>query len=172
MVVGAVAPVACALFWWRAARVDRSVAVRTDAIVLLRQVPMLRPLPVTAIERWPRTPSTRRCRPGVDVIGPATSGTASTSSRTDGSRCSTTSRVVRTMGPGEGFGEIALLGRTVRTMTVRAVETTRLLAISAGDFLPAVTGISEARAAAELARPSTCGTRRAGRPTTSVRRPE
>jgi CRP-like cAMP-binding protein len=61
-------------------------------------------------------------------------------------------RVVRSMGPGEGFGEIALLGSTVRTMTVRAVETTRLYAISAGDFLPAVTGISEARAAAELAR--------------------
>jgi CRP-like cAMP-binding protein len=57
--------------------------------------------------------------------------------------------VVRTMGPGEGFGEIALLGNTTRTMTVRAIEETRLLGISATDFLPAVTGIREARTAAE-----------------------
>ncbi len=93
VVVGAVAPVACALFWRRAARVDRSVAVRTDAIVLLRQVPMLRPLPVTAIEaagpeRRPVTTSGRAWT----CSGPGTSGDASTSSRTDGSRCSTTSR--------------------------------------------------------------------------------
>ena len=40
------------------------------------------------------------------------------------------------MGPGEGFGEIALLGSTTRTMTVRATEETRLLGLGAGDFLP------------------------------------
>ena len=37
-------------------------------------------------------------------------------------------------------------------MTVRATDETRLLGISAGDFLPAVTSISEARSAAESAR--------------------
>ena len=31
-------------------------------------------------------------------------------------------RLVRTMGVGEGFGEIALLGRCTRTMTVRASD--------------------------------------------------
>ena len=76
-------------------------------------------------------------------------------------------RLVRTMGPGEGFGEIALLGQTTRTMTVRATEETRLLGIGAGDFLPAVTGISEARSAAERPAASTCATRRDAQPRTT-----
>ena len=62
--------------------------------------------------------------------------------------CSTTAELVRTMGKGEGFGEIALLGNTTRTMTVRAVETVQLCRISSALFLPAVTSLSEARSAA------------------------
>ena len=56
------------------------------------------------------------------------------------------------MGPGEGFGEIALLGHTTRTMTVRATAPTDLYDIRGTDFLPAVTHFSEARSAAEIAR--------------------
>ena len=59
---------------------------------------------------------------------------------------------VRTMAAGEGFGEIALLGHTTRTMTVRATAPTHLFAICSTDFLPAVTSISAARSAAEVAR--------------------
>jgi CRP-like cAMP-binding protein len=61
-------------------------------------------------------------------------------------------RVVRTMGQGQGFGEIALLGNTTRTMTVRAVDHVQLYGISSSDFLPAVTGIREARSAADAAK--------------------
>jgi CRP-like cAMP-binding protein len=61
-------------------------------------------------------------------------------------------RVVRTMGAGEGFGEIALLGHCTRTMTVRAVGPADLVVIGSGSFLAAVTSISGARAAAEETR--------------------
>ncbi len=60
--------------------------------------------------------------------------------------------VVRTMGKGEGFGEIALLGNTTRTMTVRAVGPAELYGISSAVFLPAVTSIRGARSAAESTR--------------------
>ena len=60
--------------------------------------------------------------------------------------------VVRTMGPGEGFGEIALMGGTTRTMTVRAADPVELYAISAGEFLSAITSIGESRSAADAAR--------------------
>ena len=60
--------------------------------------------------------------------------------------------LVRTMGPGEGFGEIALMGGTTRTMTVRAAEPVELYAISAGEFLSAITSIGESRSAADAAR--------------------
>ena len=49
-------------------------------------------------------------------------------------------QVVATLGPGEGFGEIALLRRTRRTATVRATSELRLQALRSDRFLPAVLG--------------------------------
>ncbi len=147
--VGLLAPVACLLFWWRATRVDRSVEVRTEAIDLLRRVPMLRPLPVTAIEQLAQNADRSEVPAGVAVFEAGETGDSFYVVEEGQVEVLDGESVVRTMGPGEGFGEIALLGNTTRTMTVRAIEETRLLGISATDFLPAVTGISEARTAAE-----------------------
>jgi CRP-like cAMP-binding protein len=54
----------------------------------------------------------------------------------------------RTMGPGEGFGEIALLRDTPRTATVRARSGVTLLALGRDLFLEVVTGQSRSRRAA------------------------
>jgi Cyclic nucleotide-binding domain len=48
--------------------------------------------------------------------------------------------VIETMGPGEGFGEIALLRETLRTATVRARTRLELLTLDRRQFLRAVTG--------------------------------
>ncbi|HET9996847.1 MAG TPA: MFS transporter [Nocardioides sp.] len=150
--VGLLAPVACVLLWWRATSVDRSVDVRTEAIDLFRRVPMLRPLPVTAIEQLAQNADRSDVPAGVAVFEAGETGDSFYVVEEGRVEVLDSESVVRTMGPGEGFGEIALLGNTTRTMTVRAVEETRLLGICATDFLPAVTGISEARTAAEDAR--------------------
>lgn len=44
-------------------------------------------------------------------------------------------RVIRRMGPGDHFGEIALIQRIPRTLTVRAVSDVDVLAIKAGAFV-------------------------------------
>jgi len=149
LTVGAVAPIVCLIWWRRLRAIDRSVAVRTDDITLLRQVPMLRVLPVPVIEQLAHGLLRTQLRQGETLFEAGETGDSfyvvadGTVSVLDGDH------VVRAMGHGQGFGELALLGNTTRTMTVRAIDQVLLYAISADDFVPAVTGMREARFAAE-----------------------
>lgn len=54
---------------------------------------------------------------------------------------------VRSLGPGDVFGEIGLLERRPRTATVKATETTTLYRVAGADFLRVVTGGDVAQAA-------------------------
>jgi len=49
-------------------------------------------------------------------------------------------RLVAKLGPGEGFGEIALLRRVPRTAQVRAATDLQLHVLTSDRFLPVVTG--------------------------------
>ena len=149
IVVGSIAPAVCLLCWSRLTAIDRTVAVRTVDIDLLRRVPMLRPLPVPVLEHLGRGLDRIAVGAGEPVFEAGTTGNGFYVVADGTVEVLDHDRVVRAMGPGEGFGEIALLSDTTRTMTVRAVGPVELCFISRPAFLSAVTSISGARAAAE-----------------------
>jgi CRP-like cAMP-binding protein len=64
-------------------------------------------------------------------------------------RVSQDGHVLRTLGAGEFFGEIALLRAVPRTATVTAAEASALGTLGRDEFLAAVTGHAPSREAAE-----------------------
>ena len=152
VVVGLVAPVVCLLTWRSLAHIDRSVSTRTDELGVLRQVPMLRPLPVPVLEQLGRGLGRVALEPGEVLFEAGAPGDSFYVVEQGGVEILDGERLVRTMGTGEGFGEIALLGTTTRTMTVRAEVPTKLYTVSSPAFLAAVASASGAQSAAEEAR--------------------
>ena len=111
VVVGVLAPVITVLWWRRLTAIDRSVAVRTDDILLLRQVPMLRPLPVPVLEQLAQGVQRVEVPSGETVFEAGDMGDSFYVVADGTVQVLDRDRLVRTMGPGEGFGEIALLGQ-------------------------------------------------------------
>ncbi len=149
--IGLVCPLLAVASWTRLRRLDEAVGVRDLDVALLQQVPMLRTLPLPSIEQLARglEPVTVPADHVVfsqgdigDLFYVIESGEVDVVG--DG-------QVVATLGPGEGFGEIALLRRTRRTATVRARADLRLQALSTERFLPVVLGYTpSAREAASV----------------------
>ena len=123
--IGLVCPVLAAASWWRLRGLDRTVGVHDAEVGLLQRVPMLRTLPLPSVEQLARGLEPVAVPAGEVVFARATSATGTTSSSRRGRRGRGRSPVT-TLGPGEGFGEIALLRQTRRTATVVARGDVRL----------------------------------------------
>jgi predicted MFS family arabinose efflux permease len=141
-------PLLAALRWRRLTALDQRLGVRDAEIGVLRGVPVLRQLPVPGIEHLARqlrrtvvpagTAVVRQGDPG-DAYYVITDGSADVVG--DGA-------VVRSLGPGDSFGEISLLHDVPRTATIRAATDLTLFELDREDFLHAVAGSSASSEAA------------------------
>jgi CRP-like cAMP-binding protein len=138
---GAATAVLALAAWSRLSRVDSAAGRRVARIELIRRVPLLAALRVVELETVAAALTPRRIAPEQEVIREGDrdartfyvieSGTAEVLAGGD---------LLRTLGSGESFGEIALLHGIQRTATVRARTALGLLELDRSEFVWALTG--------------------------------
>ena len=138
--VGLLCPVLAVASWQRLRGMDRSIGVRDDDIDMLHMVAMLNVLPLPAIEQLARGLEPVDVPAGHVVFHQGDVGDHYFVIESGEAEVIGDGQVVATLGPGLGFGEIALLRRIRRTATVRATSELRLKALRSDHFLPVVLG--------------------------------
>ena len=148
-IVGLFLPLLAALLWRRLLFIDRLAPARVREIALLRDTPLFSPLDPPALEGLAGALVPVEAGLGTHVIRQGDDGDRFYV--IDDGRVEVTRdrQVVATLGPGDSFGEIALLRDVPRTATVTALGPVKLLALERADFLQAVTGHPVARDAAD-----------------------
>ena len=138
--IGLLCPVLAVASWRRLRGMDRSIGVRDHDIDLLHGVSMLNVLPLPAIEQLARGLESIDVAADQTVFHQGDVGDNYFVIESGEAEVIGDGEVVATLGPGQGFGEIALLRRTRRTATVRAISPLRLKALRPDHFLPVVLG--------------------------------
>jgi CRP-like cAMP-binding protein len=157
LVGGAILPLMAALIYTRIGRTGRITVVDERMVDLLRTVPAFAELPLTAIERL-----VEGLVPFADPAGTALMTQGEPGDRfvvieTGEVDVVVDGRSIHHLGPGDGAGEIALLRRTPRTATVRAITDVTGYSVDGMTFLAAIAGpsagaVMERMAQANLAR--------------------
>ena len=138
--VGLLCPVLAVASWQRLRAMDQSIGVRDADITLLHAVPMLNVLPLPAIEQLARGLDPVHVAVGQFVFHQGDLGDHYFVIESGEADVIGDGQLVARLGPGLGFGEIALLRRVRRTATVRATSELRLKALRSDRFLPVVLG--------------------------------
>ncbi len=138
--MGALLPVLVTIWWARLRAHEVGAPVAEEHYRLLRGNSIFAPLPLATLERLSHDLQSLEVPAGEDVIVQGEIGDRFFLIEEGQVEVFEDGVFRRNEGPGESFGEIALLHDVRRTATVRATEDTRLLALDRDQFLLAVTG--------------------------------
>jgi MFS family permease len=151
VVLGLLAPTLVALSWRHLRRIDASIAHRDEEIGVLNKVSMFRPLPMPAIDSLALQLGHAHVAAGQEVFHQGHDGDRFYVIHDGEAEVIGDGRLIRTLGPGDGFGEIALLHDAPRTTTVRARTGLELYTLDRHDFVVTIGGYqSSAREANAL----------------------
>ncbi len=126
-------------------RGDRLDTDRAAELRLLRGVPMLVPLSGPVLERLAGGIIRTHHAAGAMVVREGESGDRFYVVESGGLVVTVGGREVRRLGPGDGFGEIALVRDVPRTATVTAADDVTLIGIDRGPFVEALGGQPRSR---------------------------
>ena len=146
---GCVLPVLALLSWRPLLRTDARAVIPELELGLLRGVPMLRVLPLTALEQVAADLRPLQVAAGDHIIRRGDVGDRFFVVRRGEVEVRVGDRVMRRQGAGESFGEVALLRDVARTADVVALTDVELFTIGRVAFRCAVTGDRESREAAD-----------------------
>jgi hypothetical protein len=156
-VVGA-ATLAGALLWARSCvTLDRTVRAPGPELDLIRGLPMFAPLPVVMLESLVEGTDVQHYQGGEPVMSEGEPGDSLHVIEKGEASVTVHGTPRRRLGPGDAFGEIALLRDVPRTATVTAATPLSTLRIRRPDFLRVVAGnrvsaqLAESLASARLA---------------------
>jgi MFS family permease len=140
IISGALLPVLAALFWRRLHALDAEALAPTRELALLRQIPLFQPLPPATVDQVASTLIPVTATAGTEIVRRGEHGDRFYVVASGEVEVAGLGEQVVTLGPGEYFGEIALLRDVPRTATVRATTDVELYALDRDEFLSAVTG--------------------------------
>ena len=140
ILTGALLPVIAALLWRRITALDAEALAPTRELDLLRSIPLFKPLPAPTIEQLASSLVSVTATPGTEIIRQGDAGDRFYVVASGEVDVSTDDAHAATLGPGDYFGEIALLRDVPRTATVTAKTEVELYALERDEFLSAVTG--------------------------------
>lgn len=146
---GMLLPVLAALTWRRLVQIDSEIAVPERELALLRGLPIFAPLPPAALEHLAGSLRALRLQDGEEIIREGDPGELFYVVATGDVAVSAQGKETGSLGPGESFGEIALLRPVPRTATVVARGPVELFTLDRDEFVTAVTGHPESLEAAD-----------------------
>jgi MFS family permease len=147
--LGALMPLFVIFCWTRLRAFEVGAPVAEGPYQLLRQNAIFAPLPIATLERLSQDLLPVEIGAGEDVIVQGESGDRFYVIEDGRVEVFEDGTFRRHEGPGESFGEVALLHDVPRTATVRTSAATRLLALERDQFLLAVTGHKRSRQVAK-----------------------
>jgi hypothetical protein len=148
--IGALCPTAFAFGWRRLRALDEAMIGRDQEIALLRAVSLLEPLPMPTLEQLARQLEPASVRAGDAAVAQGDRGDRFYVIADGEAEVIRDGRLLARLGPGESFGEIALLRDVPHPATVRARTDLWLHALQGRHFLTAVTGYSASKANADI----------------------
>jgi MFS family permease len=137
---GAFLPALAILAWRRLVAMDAAFKPPVEQLELLRKIPIFAPLPPAEQEHLAHELIPLHVSAGDVVVREGEAGDRFYVVRSGELEVSVHGKSVRRLGPGDHFGEIALLRDVPRTATVEALGDVDLYALERDEFIGSVTG--------------------------------